>query len=45
VRLTVTHEQLDADMRQNVSAGWPRVLSSLTSLPETGKPLATWAKG
>lgn len=32
VRLTVTHEQLDADMRQKVSAGWPRVLSSLKSL-------------
>jgi uncharacterized protein YndB with AHSA1/START domain len=44
VRLTVTHEQLAPDMGQKVSAGWPRVLCSLKSLLETGKPLATWAK-
>ena len=44
VRLTVTHEALDATMRRKVSAGWPRVLSSLKSLLETGQPLQTWAE-
>jgi hypothetical protein len=31
-------------MLKGISSGWPRVLSSLKSLLETGKPLATWAK-
>lgn len=45
VRLTVTHDELapDSDMLRGISEGWPRVLSSLKSLLETGKPLATWA--
>ena len=43
VRLTVTHERLDPEMRRKVAAGWPRVLSSLKSLLETGRPLPTWA--
>jgi uncharacterized protein YndB with AHSA1/START domain len=43
VRLTVTHEQLDAEMGRKISEGWPRVLSSLKSLLERGKPLDTWA--
>jgi uncharacterized protein YndB with AHSA1/START domain len=45
VRLTVTHDQLEAgsDMQRKVSQGWPRVLSSLKSLLETGRPLNTWA--
>lgn len=44
VRLTVTHEALPtADDFKGVSNGWPRVLSSLKSFLETGKPLATWA--
>jgi uncharacterized protein YndB with AHSA1/START domain len=44
VRLTVTHDRLtpDSDMARGISAGWPRVLSSLKSLLETGKPLPTW---
>jgi uncharacterized protein YndB with AHSA1/START domain len=42
VRLTVTHEALDEEMRRKISAGWPRVLSSLKSLLETGRPLDTW---
>ena len=42
VRLTVTHEDLEPDMERRVSRGWPRVLSSLKSLLETGKPLDTW---
>jgi uncharacterized protein YndB with AHSA1/START domain len=43
VRLTVTHDELetDSDMEKGIRAGWPRVLSSLKSLLETGKPLNT----
>jgi Uncharacterized conserved protein len=46
VRLTITHDDLekDSDMERHVSQGWPRVLSSLKSLLETGRPLKTWAK-
>ena len=45
VRLTVTHDELQAGsgMLEGISEGWPRVLSSLKSLLETGKPLETWA--
>jgi uncharacterized protein YndB with AHSA1/START domain len=45
VRLTVTHDELDkgSEMERNISRGWPRVLSSLKSLLETGKALNTWA--
>jgi uncharacterized protein YndB with AHSA1/START domain len=45
VRLTVTHDELapGSDMERNVSQGWPRVLSSLKSLLETGRALSTWA--
>jgi uncharacterized protein YndB with AHSA1/START domain len=45
VCLTVTHDQLesDADMYRKISSGWPRVLSSLKSLLETGRALPTWA--
>jgi uncharacterized protein YndB with AHSA1/START domain len=41
VRLTVTHEELEpgSDMLRGISGGWPRVLSSLKSFLETGKPL------
>jgi uncharacterized protein YndB with AHSA1/START domain len=44
-RLTVTHDGLDADveMLRGITEGWPRVLSSLKSLLETGRPLPTWA--
>ena len=46
VRLTVTHDDLEAgsEMDRSIRVGWPRVLSSLKSLLETGKPLPTWAK-
>ena len=46
VKLTVTHDQLAAgsDMEKRINAGWPRVLSSLKSFLETGKPLPTWSK-
>ncbi len=45
VRLTVTHDELEAgsDMERKISQGWPRVLSSLKSLLDTGRPLQTWA--
>jgi hypothetical protein len=45
VRLTVTHEDLEAgsDMERKITQGWPRVLSSLKSLLETGRPLPTCA--
>lgn len=45
VRLTVTHEELEtgSEMLRKISNGWPRVLSSLKSLLETGKPLNTWS--
>jgi uncharacterized protein YndB with AHSA1/START domain len=45
VRLTVTHDQLAAgsEMLRKISRGWPRVLSSLKSLLETGRALNTWA--
>jgi uncharacterized protein YndB with AHSA1/START domain len=45
VRLTVTHDELKpgSEMARNISEGWPRVLSSLKSFLETGRPLDTWA--
>ena len=41
VRLTVTHEDLENDpkMLASISGGWPRVLSNLKTLLETGKAL------
>lgn len=46
VQLTVTHDELqpDSPMLRGISNGWPRVLASLKSMIETGKPLATWSK-
>ena len=43
VRVTVTHDRLSADGLRKISNGWPRVMSSLKSLLETGRPLDTWA--
>jgi len=43
VRMTVTHEELSREMAGKIAAGWPRVLSSLKSFLETGRPLNTWA--
>jgi uncharacterized protein YndB with AHSA1/START domain len=40
VKLTLTHDQLDAEMEKKISTGWPAILSSLKSLLETGQPLA-----
>jgi len=41
VRLTVTHDRLEAgsEMLRRIAAGWPKVLSSLKSLLETGRAL------
>jgi uncharacterized protein YndB with AHSA1/START domain len=46
VRLTVRHDRLvpGSEMQRSIEAGWPRVLSSLKSFLETGKPLPTWAE-
>jgi len=40
-RLTVTHDRLEpgSDMLQGITEGWPKVLSSLKTLLETGRPL------
>jgi uncharacterized protein YndB with AHSA1/START domain len=45
VRLTVTHDEFQpgSDMLRKISNGWPRVLSSMKSFLETGRPLKTWA--
>lgn len=41
VRLTVTHDRLEpgSDMLRGITGGWPKVLSSLKSLLEVGRPL------
>ncbi len=41
VRLTVTHDRLEpgSEMLKGITAGWPKVLSSLKSLLEVGRPL------
>jgi uncharacterized protein YndB with AHSA1/START domain len=41
VRLTVTHDRLEpgSDMLQGITQGWPKVLSSLKSLMESGRAL------
>ncbi len=41
VRLTVTHDQLATDpkMLDSISGGWPKVLSNLKTLLETGRAL------
>ena len=45
VRLTITHDDLEpgSAMERKITDGWPRVLSSLKSLLETGRALKTWA--
>jgi uncharacterized protein YndB with AHSA1/START domain len=43
VRLTVTHDHFEpgSEMLQAIMRGWPKVLSSLKSLMEVGRPLPT----
>jgi len=36
VRLTVTHDELDQEMFESISVGWPGVVSALKTLLETG---------
>lgn len=45
VRLTVTHDgfAVGSEMPGRISNGWPRVLSSLKSLLETGTALNAWS--
>ena len=42
VRLTVIHDELESDsaMLHGITEGWPKVLASLKTLLETGKPMA-----
>jgi len=44
VRLTLTHDELEpgSTNERQVAAAWQRVLSSLKTLLETGKPLPAW---
>jgi uncharacterized protein YndB with AHSA1/START domain len=41
VRLTVTHDRLEpgSDMDRGIRDGWPKVLSSMKSMLEVGRPL------
>jgi uncharacterized protein YndB with AHSA1/START domain len=41
VRLTVTHDRFEpgSQMLERIREGWPKVLSSLKSLLEAGRPL------
>ena len=40
-RLTLTHDQLPEDAREELYGGWPMVLSGLKTLLETGEVLTT----
>jgi uncharacterized protein YndB with AHSA1/START domain len=44
VRLTVVHDDLDPEMAETVGGGWPRVVSNLKTLLETGSvlPASLW---
>jgi hypothetical protein len=39
--LTITHDQLEpgSEMERSIAEGWPKVLSNLKTLLETGRPL------
>jgi uncharacterized protein YndB with AHSA1/START domain len=39
VRLKVTHDDLDAKMLEGISGGWPKILSNLKTLLETGSAM------
>jgi uncharacterized protein YndB with AHSA1/START domain len=43
VKLTLTHDEFEPGSKilEGIRSGWPAILSSLKSLLETGKPLAT----
>jgi uncharacterized protein YndB with AHSA1/START domain len=40
IRLTVTHDDLDPQMLEGISGGWPMVLSNLKTFLETGRSLS-----
>jgi uncharacterized protein YndB with AHSA1/START domain len=40
IMLTVLHEELSDAVAAGISTGWPRIISSIKSLLESGKPLA-----
>jgi len=42
IRLTVTHEDLERDLQMlaGISGGWPKILSNLKTLLETGRALS-----
>jgi uncharacterized protein YndB with AHSA1/START domain len=40
-RLTVTHDQLPGDAKDELYGGWPQILSGLKTLLETGQSLTT----
>ncbi len=40
IMLTVLHEELSDAVEAGISTGWPRILSSVKSFLESGKPLA-----
>jgi hypothetical protein len=44
VRLTVIHDRLepDSEMLRGITDGWPKVLSSLKSMLETGRALSNF---
>jgi uncharacterized protein YndB with AHSA1/START domain len=48
-KLTVTHSDLDEEMRKAISGGWPPILSSLKTMLETGASLPmtrrNWKRG
>jgi len=48
-KLTVVHNELDAEMFSGISAGWPAVLSSLKTMLETGASMPmtrrNWKRG
>jgi uncharacterized protein YndB with AHSA1/START domain len=46
VRLTVTHNRLEpgSEMLEGITEGWPKVLSSLKSLMEVGRPSPSCGK-
>ena len=43
VRLTVLHTELSDYMAGRISGGWPRVLSNMKSLLETGQTIDIWS--
>ena len=39
IRLTVTHDGLDAQMLSGISGGWPRIVSAMKTYLESGRSL------